>query len=132
MDSKLITPTLQADLSVAKILGLTPRQIEASSWAAEGKTDEEIGLIMECTARTAKAHVQNAMKQTDTHTRAQLVAKLFIKDVFSAFKEAGSATALCLVICITGGLLDSDHTDMNRGPHRYRQSSSTIRSLRRD
>lgn len=80
---QITTTTLQADLGVGAELGLTERQIEAAAWAAEGKTDSEIGMIIGRTARTAKLHVLNAMERTDTHTRAQLVAQLFVNKVLA-------------------------------------------------
>lgn len=123
MDS-IKTPTISANLHAAKMLGITGRQLEASSWAANGKTDDEIGAIMECTPRTAKAHVQDAMKRTDTHTRAQLVAKLFIEHVFSA------AVSLCLIFCIAGGLVDGNADEMLRARTRTTTSARIVRMAR--
>ncbi len=130
MDSELYTSNIKADLYSGQKAGLTPRQLEATSWAAEGKTDKEIGLLMGCTARTAKAHILNAMKQTDTHTRAQLVAQLFIRNVFTGITSLKSAAAFCLVLSITGGLTDGQADEMLRARTRT-NASVRINSLGR-
>lgn len=114
------TRNISVDSERCEELGITPRRIEAALWAAEGKTDEEIGQIIGCTSRTAKAHVLGAMEATDTHTRAQMVAQLFIKQVFQA------ATAVCLVVSMAGGLVDGDADDLIR----TRLPRTTARVLR--
>ncbi|WP_299198406.1 helix-turn-helix transcriptional regulator [uncultured Amphritea sp.] len=91
------TPHISINLNLAASLGLTERQAESAAWAAEGKVDEEIGMIIGRTARTAKSHIINAMQRTETHTRAQLVAMMFINGVFTAKQ---SVVALVVCICI--------------------------------
>ncbi len=107
MDS-IDTPTLHVDLKRSNALGITLRQIEAAAWVAEGNTDEETGTIIGCTGRTAKAHVLAAMRATGTHTRAQMVAKLFINQVFM------SRVCIALMVCIAGGLSDGQADELLR------------------
>ncbi|MCV6612415.1 MAG: helix-turn-helix transcriptional regulator [Amphritea sp.] len=90
------TAHINIDLRKGTDLGLTERQIESAAWAAEGKVDEEIGMIIGRKARTAKAHIINAMERTDTHTRAQLVATLFMKGVFAA--RCAAVAAVCIAV----------------------------------
>ncbi|KXJ55170.1 MAG: hypothetical protein AXW15_07840 [Neptuniibacter sp. Phe_28] len=122
--TNITAATITADLLKSGLLGLTPRQTEASTWAAEGKTDNEIGAIMSCTGRTAKKHVLDAMRNTDTHTRAQLVAKLFMARVFS------SAVNLCLIVCIAGGTIAGNTDNAMRTRTRTTTSVRTVRTGR--
>jgi len=109
----ITTANISVDLDLAAKLGLTERQAESAAWAAEGKVDEEIGMIIGRTARTAKNHILNAMGQTDTHTRAQLVAKLFMNGVFAS-KTAVVAMALIACLFATLALDPTDSTQMAR------------------
>ncbi|WP_067986185.1 helix-turn-helix domain-containing protein [Neptuniibacter pectenicola] len=122
--NNITASTISANLFSANLLGLTPRQTEASTWAAEGKTDDEIGAIMSCTGRTAKKHVLDAMKSTNTHTRAQLVAKLFMARVFSA------AVNLSLIICLSSGLVAGTTDNAMRTRTRTTTSVRTVRTGR--
>lgn len=94
---QIITTTLTANTEIGAKLGLTSRQVEAAAWAAEGKTDPEIGMIIGRTGRTAKAHVLEAMARTDTHTRAQLVAQLFINKVLAGKDVIRMAIFSCVL-----------------------------------
>lgn len=42
---------------------LTPREIEAMKWCAEGKTSGEIGMILGVSERTMNFHISNAIKK---------------------------------------------------------------------
>ncbi len=53
---------------------LTPRQREALSFMAAGKTDWEIGAILGIAEKTANHHVEAAKRQLGVATRAQAVA----------------------------------------------------------
>ncbi len=54
---------------------LTEREIECLTWAASGKTDQEIGQILDVSHTTARFHIANAAKKLDAVTRTQAVAK---------------------------------------------------------
>jgi DNA-binding CsgD family transcriptional regulator len=59
-----------------KPLGISARQAEVLRWMAEGKTDEEIGLILSVSAHTAHKHVQNIFKKMGVSNRATAVLRL--------------------------------------------------------
>lgn len=53
---------------------LAPRERECLTWVAAGKTDWEIGQILNISEQTAHGHVQNALAKLGARTRAQAVA----------------------------------------------------------
>ena len=73
-------PTPQSALaSIALLKGklsLTPRQSEVLYWIAEGKTNEEIRIILGCSFFTVKAHAKAIFRilQVDSRTAAAGVA----------------------------------------------------------
>lgn len=54
---------------------LSPREIECLRWAAAGKTDAEIGALLNISARTARFHFENAKKKLGVATRVQAVTE---------------------------------------------------------
>ena len=54
---------------------LTERETECLTWAAQGKTDQEIGTILDVSHTTARFHIENAAKKLQATTRTQAVAK---------------------------------------------------------
>jgi len=52
---------------------LTARQIECLHWAAQGKTDYEIGIIMGCSHAGVRYHLSRACESLGTVNRAQSV-----------------------------------------------------------
>jgi len=57
------------------IPALTPRELEALRWTADGKTAWEVGTIMSISERTAVLHLQNAMRKLDCVNKHQAVLK---------------------------------------------------------
>src|SRR5574343_460884 len=57
-------------------IGLTPREIEILEWVRTGKTNAEIGLILQISACTVKNHLQRIFKKSNVTNRAQAVGKL--------------------------------------------------------
>jgi DNA-binding NarL/FixJ family response regulator len=57
-------------------LGLTPREAEILFWVAQGKTNCEIGTILQISSATAKKHLENiyAKLGTENRTSASLLA----------------------------------------------------------
>lgn len=55
-------------------LGLTPRQAEVLHWMAEGKTNEEIALILECSFFTVKNHLKEIFQRLGVHSRTSAAA----------------------------------------------------------
>lgn len=54
---------------------LTAREAECLRWVAEGKTDNEVGKILEISPRTVRFHINNAKGKLGVATRIQAVAK---------------------------------------------------------
>jgi DNA-binding CsgD family transcriptional regulator len=55
---------------------LSEREVEILDWIAMGKTNPEIGLILDISAFTVKNHVQRVFKKLNVSNRAQAVGKL--------------------------------------------------------
>lgn len=51
-------------------LGLTPREAEVLFWVAQGKTNAEIGIILDASAATVKKHVENIFRKLEVENRA--------------------------------------------------------------
>lgn len=54
---------------------LTLREKECLTWAAAGKTNWEIGYILNIAERTAEHHLANATRKLDAVNRCQAVAR---------------------------------------------------------
>lgn len=54
---------------------LTRREQECLQWIAEGKTSQEIGRLLGCSAGTVDFHVINLRKKLDARTRREAVLK---------------------------------------------------------
>lgn len=55
--------------------GLTPRELEAIHWVANGKTSSEIASILSLSEHTVNTYINNAIRKLDCVNRTQLVAK---------------------------------------------------------
>lgn len=55
-------------------VSLSPREIECLTWAASGKTAEEIGMIIERSHETARFHLRNAIQKLNASNRTHAVA----------------------------------------------------------
>jgi len=54
---------------------LSNREIEVLSWIAAGKSDWQIGQILDISSKTVNYHVENAKRKFDVATRIQAVVK---------------------------------------------------------
>lgn len=54
---------------------LSAREIEIMEWVRNGKTNQEIGMILDISSFTVKNHLQRIFKKLDVLNRAQAVAK---------------------------------------------------------
>jgi len=52
------------------------REVDIMEWVRKGKTNQEIGMILDISAFTVKNHVQRIFKKLDVVNRAQAVAKI--------------------------------------------------------
>lgn len=57
-------------------VGLSAREVDIMEWVRKGKTNHEIGMILDISAFTVKNHVQRIFKKLDVVNRAQAVAKI--------------------------------------------------------
>ena len=57
-------------------VALTPRERDALSWVAQGKSDWEISVILGVSETTARWHVDNGRKKLGAVNRAQAVARM--------------------------------------------------------
>jgi len=55
---------------------LTDREVEILKWVRRGKTNPEIGSILEISEFTVKNHLQRVFKKLDVYNRAQAVGKI--------------------------------------------------------
>jgi len=56
--------------------GLSERETEVMHWVAAGKTNPEIGQILDVSGFTIKNHIQRIFKKLDVMNRAQAVSKI--------------------------------------------------------
>ena len=56
-----------------KAAALTPREREVLLFVIRGKTNKQIGIVLDCTERTVKAHRQRVMEKMQVRTLAELV-----------------------------------------------------------
>lgn len=59
---------------------LTPRERDCLKWAAQGYSNSSIAANVGVTPRTAKFHIENAMKKVGAKTRAEAVAIALTRD----------------------------------------------------
>ena len=62
------------DVYVDPLTTLSVREKECLEWAAQGKTNLEIGLILGISANTVSFHFKNIFRHLDVHSRTQAVA----------------------------------------------------------
>lgn len=67
---------LQPALDTLLGFGLTPREIEILEWVRGGKTNIEIGMILNISSFTVKNHLQRIFKKLNVTNRAQAVSEL--------------------------------------------------------
>jgi DNA-binding response OmpR family regulator len=58
-----------------KQVQLREREVETLTWAARGKTFEEIGTILSLSKRTVEFHLENARRKLGVATRTQALVK---------------------------------------------------------
>jgi LuxR family transcriptional regulator, quorum-sensing system regulator BjaR1 len=56
---------------------LTAREIECITWAAEGKSDWEIGQILRISSKTVNYHIENTKRKFGVPTRVQAIVYAF-------------------------------------------------------
>ena len=61
---------------------MTERELQIMQWVEMGKTNQEIGVILDISTFTVKNHLQRIFKKLDVYNRAQAVSRF--KDSFYA------------------------------------------------
>jgi len=70
------SPSLETDTLVAlEEKGLTPREVEVLEWVARGKTNNEIGLILAISPRTASKHLEHIYTKLGVESRTAAVVQ---------------------------------------------------------
>ena len=62
--------------------GLTPRERDVALWLAKGKTNVEIGMILQTRTRTVEKHVESLLGKLGVHTRT--AAALVLSDAMGS------------------------------------------------
>lgn len=69
-------PSLEMDTLVAlEEKGLTRREVEVLEWVARGKTNNEIGLILAISPRTASKHLEHIYTKLGVESRTAAVVQ---------------------------------------------------------
>jgi len=55
--------------------GLSPRETQVLDWVAQGKTNKEIGVILELSPRTVQKHLEHIYRKIYVETRTAAAAK---------------------------------------------------------
>jgi LuxR family quorum sensing-dependent transcriptional regulator len=63
------------------MIPLTPRESETLTWVVRGKTDWEIGKIMQISEHGADKHLRALREKLGVSTRAGIVAEAFRRDL---------------------------------------------------
>ena len=59
--------------------GLTAREAEILMWVSRGKTNKEVGLILDTSPRTVNKHLEHVFEKLGVPTRTAAVAKILEK-----------------------------------------------------
>ena len=57
--------------------GLSPREAQVLDWVAQGKTNKEIGVILELSPRTVQKHLEHIYQKIDVESRTAAAAKAY-------------------------------------------------------
>ena len=66
----------ESELNIQSVLKLSDRESEIMGWVCSGKTNEEIGIILDISAFTVKNHMQRIFRKLQVVNRSQAVAML--------------------------------------------------------
>lgn len=69
-------PIPETPVVASNSFGLSEREFEIMTWVRKGKTNQEIGMILDISAFTVKNHLQRIFRKIDVLNRAQAVAKM--------------------------------------------------------
>jgi DNA-binding CsgD family transcriptional regulator len=66
---------LNAPAASLEELGLTPKEAQVLSWVAQGKTNREVGMILESSARTVQKHLEHIFQKIGVESRTAAILK---------------------------------------------------------
>ncbi len=69
--------------SATRVSALSERERQIMVWVAMGKTNPEIGMILDISEFTVKNHMKSIFGKLDVTNRAQAVAKLTRIDAYA-------------------------------------------------
>lgn len=92
---------------------ITEREVEILRWIRDGKSNQEIGMILSISPLTVKNHVQKILRKLNASNRAQAVSKAISMQMLTASamrrtavdREAGFTLLEVLVVLVIIGLL---------------------------
>ncbi len=58
-----------------QVLGLTPREAEVLFWMAQGKTNAEIGMVLEMSVATVKKHAEHIFEKLNVENRSAAIVQ---------------------------------------------------------
>lgn len=112
------TPTLHIEDAHGLFTPLELNVLEPVIW---GKDNEEVGIIIGRTPRTAKMHIESAMHKLDAQNRTRLVTELFKRRI---------AQFLCLLCLIQGGTVTFEQNPLRPRSGGTRRTQLTLRFTR--
>jgi DNA-binding NarL/FixJ family response regulator len=71
---ELSTPGVRS-AQILERLGLTPREAEVLFWVAQGKTNPEIGMILELSVPTVKKHLEHIFEKIGVENRGAAILR---------------------------------------------------------
>ena len=98
-------------------LGLSGRELEILDWVRKGKTNVEIGMILDISTFTVKNHLQRIFRRLNVTNRAQAVSKLQ--------RHLGNRTAATIVEAPPG----KSHATATARPRSAESKSARLRQL---
>jgi len=57
--------------------GLSPREAQVLDWVAQGKTNKEIGVILDLSPRTVQKHLEHIYRKIYVESRTAAAAKAY-------------------------------------------------------
>ncbi len=67
-------PSVNSDLwEMFQLYGLSPREIELFSWVAQGKSNKDIGIILNISVHTVSKHLEKIHIKIGVHSRTAAV-----------------------------------------------------------
>ena len=82
-------PAAAIDPQTVARYGLTPREIQVLQWVALGKTDRDIGLLLECSPNTVHKHLQRVYTKLGVENRTAAVMRAIGHGLPSTLPAAG-------------------------------------------